>query len=110
MSEAYICRVIRVIFGFLFFDLRLQIKSKAEWKFFLCLEICRQCRGKLDRELSEGPFITDKTTASATPITTPSGNYEKSQEATQDTETGRTVPVRLTLWLMQVAIAMFLGD
>lgn len=62
--------------------------------YFLCLEICRQCRGKLDKELSEGTFMAGETAATATPDTTPSECDEQVQEETYCIEEESTAAVR----------------
>lgn len=80
-------RGVKVIFRF-FFLANIKI-LKAELKLFLTIEICRQCRGKLDEELLQAPEAAEKTAAS-------SWLYEEAKEQTQCTETENPLAVRST--------------
>ena len=62
---------------------------KAELKLFLTIDICQQCRGKLDEELLQVPEAAEKTAAS-------SWLYEEAKEQTQCTETENPLAVRST--------------
>ena len=77
----------------------------------MCAEICRQCRGKLEREISEAPVAAEGTAASAASVTADSGLCEKSHDGNGQTmasaasglcekpQEGNITDVRLTCYL-----------
>lgn len=58
---------------------------KTQLEVFLCAEICRQCRGKLDGEILEAPVPTEETAASAAFVASDPGLCEESRDGNQQT-------------------------
>ena len=74
---------------------------------FLFLGICRQCRGKLDRELSQEALTAKETAAPTKVVTEPTAFNENTPEKTQYTDTEGTATVRPSCYLLLIYLMLF---